>query len=305
MHPIIFKAGPLILYSFSLFLAIGLFLGSFVVWRYGREEQSEDKLFDSILVSFVFALVFSRLVYIFSHFSFFQLDVLKWMLFFHYPGFSFWGGFFGLILGVVFFTRSKIILRKFADLFSLGISLAIVFGDLGCYLGGCIVGTTARLPWAVAVPGFESLRHPLPLYLLLVDLLVSFLVFKSYTYLKDNRKDLSEARNGLTALFYLSLFFLMRGGAEFYKEKAVIVRGVSVVGVFLCISGFLGIVIFYIKIGRSIRADVRAILVKIRTILLKIYGKIKSVKKRENTIFLLNDSLTEEKKESFNGQQNS
>lgn len=165
MHPIIFKAGPIILYSFSLFLAIGLFLGSFVIWKLGREEHSEDKLFDCVLTSFISALLISRFFYIFSHFDFFGFDVLKWILFSHYPGFSFWGGFWGLFAGLIIFTRSKVLFRKFVDLFVLGISLMMIFGDIGSYLGGSLVGSVAHLPWAVIVPGFESTRHPLQVYL--------------------------------------------------------------------------------------------------------------------------------------------
>jgi len=101
MHPIIFKAGPLILYSFNLFLAVGLFLGCFIVWKFGRDEHSEDKLFDSVLISFILALAISRIFYIFANFNFFGLDILKWVLFSHYPGFSFWGGFVGIFAGLV------------------------------------------------------------------------------------------------------------------------------------------------------------------------------------------------------------
>jgi len=169
---------------------------------------------------------------------------------------------------------------------------------MGCYLGGCIVGDPAKLPWAVLVPGYEFTRHPLPIYLLLADIIVLFLVFKAYNYLKDERKDLSDARNGLTALFYLSSFFILRGISEFYKDKPIYFRGVPFVGIFISILGLLGLLIFYKKIGRNFKAD-------FKSIFSKIYVKINSIKKKENTIFLLNDSLTIEKKENLDGRPNS
>lgn len=305
MHPIIFKAGPLILYSFSLFLAVGLFLGSFVVWKFGREDHSEDKLFDSVLISFVSSLAISRLFYIFSHFDFFRFDVLKWILFSHYPGFSFWGGFVGIFIGLAIFIRSKILFKKFIDLFVLSISLILVFGDIGCYLGGCVVGGVAKLPWAVIVPGFESTRHPLPIYMLIADVMVFLMVFKIYYYLKEKRKDLSDSRHGLVALFYLSMFFLLRGTSEFYKDKTFYFREIPVAGILIVVLGFLGLLIYYKKIGRSFKADLRFVLVSFKSLILKIYGKISSIKKKESTIFLLNDSLTIEKKENPNGEPNS
>lgn len=246
MHPVIFKIGPFILYSFSLLLAIGLVMGSFVVWRLGREEQSEEKLFDTILISFILTLLTSRFFYIFSHFDFFSFDVLKWILFLHYPGFSFWGGFMGAVLGLIISTRSRLLLLKYVDLFSLGFALAVIFGDLGCFLGGCVVGSPARLPWAIVVPGFEFSRHPLSFYLFLADFVVLVLIFKIYYYFKG--------QSGLTGLFYLSLFFIVRGLAEFYKD------GRSFMGHGLIVLGFLGAVVFYKKIGRSFKDDCDRIL---------------------------------------------
>lgn len=320
MHPIIFKAGPLIIYSFSFFLALGLFFACFVVWKYGRDEHSEEKLFDSILFSFITSLFFARIVFTLSHFDFFGLDLLKWLLFFHYPGFSLWGGFLGLSIGLMLVTRSKALLLKFADLFSLGISFALIFGDLGCQLGGCTVGRAATLPWAIAMPGFLYTRHPLAIYFMVLDFLVMLIVIKTFFYLRERRKDLSDLRNGMTMLLYLSLFSIVRGVGEYYKELSLVVNKVHVVGVVLIFFGTVGMIIFYRKLGRSVKVDIRIFLSKakhmlvslatfVRSIFPRIYGKIVGVRKKESSIFLLNDSLVEEKlsksrvtKENTDGQ---
>lgn len=297
MHPIVFKIGPLILYSFSLFLAIGLVLGSFIVWKHGKGTESEEKLFDSILVSFIFALLFSRIFYIGSHFDYFSLDILKWILFLHYSGFSFWGGFFGAFVGLIFSVRSKHLFNRFFDLFSLGLTFTIIFGDLGCFLGGCVVGKPASLPWAMAVADFEFMRHPLPLYLFLGDLVILILVFKTYHYFKEVRGGFLTDKPGLIGLVYLSLFFITRGLSEFYKEGAIHINDIPILGILLFLLGLLGLIIFYKKIGRSFKGDFRALF-------LKIYARILILKNKKGTLYLLNDSINFERN-SRDGQKNS
>lgn len=297
MHPILFKIGPFVLYSFSFLVALGLLLGCFVVWKYGREEHSEEKLFDTVLVTFIFSIIASRISYVVIHFDFFGLNVLKWILFSHYPGFSFWGGFIGAVFALVVLTRKKDIFRKFIDIFSLAVSLVMIFGNLGCFFGGCIIGKPANLPWSVTFPGYEYTRHPLSLYLFLTDIFIIFFVFKIFFYLKEKRRDLFKEEPGLTGIFYLSLYFVVRGAAEFYREKSFNISNIPILGLVFIFFGLAGLVWFYKKIGRSFKRD-------FKTIFSKIYDKILTLKKKKNTIFLLNDSIDIEK-ETKNGQQNS
>lgn len=257
MHPILFQLGPIIIYSFSLFLATGLFFGAFIVWKFGRNEFSEDRLFDGIFISFLTALAIGRLFFVFLHFDFFSFDILKWILFTHYPGFSFWGSIIGGALGFLLFNRSKSLLIRLSDLYILGFSLGIIFGDFGCHLNGCSVGREASLLWATPYAGFVGRRHPVSLYAFIFDLVLFILVFRILNYL--NTKG-----NWLLSLFYVSLFFITRGVVEFYKENTIYFRGIPVLSLGFIVLGTTFLIIFYKRIGRSFKEDVNAILGKLR-----------------------------------------
>lgn len=308
MHPVLFSVGPIIVYSFSLFLVLGLFLGSFVIWKEGRSGFGENKLFDGILICFLSGLLVARLFFVFFHFDFFSLDVIRWILFVHYPGFSFWGGVVGAFLGLTFFTRSKELFLKLADLYSLGMPLMLIFGDFGCFLNGCVVGKPARLFWAMDYPGVMEGRHPVPLYALLLDFILLLLLFKVFNMVNNKRKELSDERFGLVSLFYFSSFMIARGTLEFYKDKTLYFKGIPVLIPVFVVFGVLGLVIFYKKIGRGFKEDVRGFVALVKRRLsggvnkakriVGVFGFLKNKTKRKvEVISMFNNSLSSDKNE--------
>ncbi|GAG43512.1 unnamed protein product, partial [marine sediment metagenome] len=119
-------------------IALGFFLGSFLIWQKGREEHFEESsLMDGILLVIMAALIVSRIWYVIfnwsaswrigSFISFFDL-VKK-------PGFAWQGALLGGIFTlVVYCKKKKWDFYKLADLSVFGIILGLIFGNIGLFL---------------------------------------------------------------------------------------------------------------------------------------------------------------------------
>lgn len=84
----------------------GFFIGCFIVWKRARQELfSEEMVFDTILVVYLFGLVASRIAFILFHFDLFGLGLLRWLLVGLYPGMSLAGGLIGGLAALWYMTR--------------------------------------------------------------------------------------------------------------------------------------------------------------------------------------------------------
>lgn len=64
MLPVLLTLGPITVYSFSIALGIGFFLGVFIAWRRLRDlGLDEEKILDAIILGSICGLVFSKLIY--------------------------------------------------------------------------------------------------------------------------------------------------------------------------------------------------------------------------------------------------
>lgn len=161
MLPVLFSIGNVTISSFGVFLALAFLWGVLLIWRLVRAwDFPEEKILDLTLLTFVGGLIFARLYFVLEHWQLFgSLDRI--LLVNKYPGFSFWGGFLGGWLALLFFTKKfKMDFLAVADIGAVGFLGALILGDLGCFLGGCGIGVSSHLFFAAPMVGVIGKRFP-------------------------------------------------------------------------------------------------------------------------------------------------
>lgn len=180
MLPVLFSLGPITVYTFGFFLAIGFFLAAFIIWRRLKDLGfKEEKIIDGIIVLAVCGLLASRLFFIFQNFEKFGVFLGRWLLVGRYPGFSFWGGVAGIILALIWFCRrQKWDFWRVADEVTFGILPFLFLAQLGVFFDGTSPGKPTSMPWGVFFPGSLLRQHPVSLFMAILLFLVSLFLLK-------------------------------------------------------------------------------------------------------------------------------
>jgi len=149
MHPILFKIGPITIYTYGVMVALGIFFGSLILVRLGeregiRREDIVDTAFWSVVAGFIGARLF---------FFIYNPEYLKpwYRLFYIWEGGLVWYGgvIFGALTAIYFIRKRKIPVWKFADVVSIALSVGLGFGRIGCTMAGCCYGKVCHAPFAI------------------------------------------------------------------------------------------------------------------------------------------------------------
>jgi phosphatidylglycerol:prolipoprotein diacylglycerol transferase len=247
MFPVIASIEGLTISSFGLFLMLAFLTGFFVVWRIIRlYDIDPEKIIDLSLLIFLGSIIGARLFFVVTHFPQFNnlfrvIDLLK------NPGLSFWGGFFGGALMVIFFSkRLKLRLWQAADLIMVGFFIALAVGGIGCLLGSCEYGVPSQLPFAVTQIGVLEKRFP-------VQILQSLLSLAAFWYLWKSiiRFHFDGQITGI-GLILLAVIKLI---TEPLKTPQVAIRDISIT-YFLCLILLIsGIWLLYNRSKKSLKQD--------------------------------------------------
>lgn len=163
MFPVLFSIGSFSVSSFGFFLAVAFLFATFLVWRLARAwDFEEEKILDLTLLTFFGGLVGARIFFISQNVDFFGIDIVKMIAITKYPGFSFWGAFLGGWLSLYFFSRKlKVGFWEVADIAAVGFLGGLIFGNIGCLLGGCGVGIESNTFLGVKMVGMIGNRLPI------------------------------------------------------------------------------------------------------------------------------------------------
>jgi len=254
MYPVLFRFGPITVYSFGAFMALAALTAAWVVHAelkrrgYNRELAS----------SFVFAaalggLIGARLLFIFDEWDNFIAAPLKYI--FTGAGFTWYGGFLGGTLAVSWVVKkNKIPWLVGADIAAPALAIAYGVGRLGCHVAGDgDWGTVTNVPWGVAytnaiigwvdpntgIPYPPGTRvHPTPIY----EFIESVVVFTILWLLRD--KDYAP---GTIAWLYLILTGFARFIVEFWRINPPLASGLSEAQWFSLALMALGFSLFLIR----------------------------------------------------------
>jgi len=189
------RIGPLTFYPWGFVVGLG-FLASFLftLRQWKAAKMDPEKLINLSLWIIFGGLAGSRLLFILENFQFFENDFFS-IFYFWQGGMSFYGGLIGGIAAFFFYSRKRLDWITAADILVLSLPLGFAIGRLGCFLVNDHLGALTNLPWAILYPDGTG-RHPVALYLILLELLLFCFLF----IIKNKVKTV-----GLLSLFYLLL----------------------------------------------------------------------------------------------------
>jgi len=163
--------GPIAIYTYGLFIAIGILVFTWFISRDYRftTMNLSGKFSEILMVSTIAGFFGGRLLYILEEPNTFA-SYLEWFAFWK-EGFSILGSILGILLiGPLYLKKYGIPILPFSDLVSVYIPLLQAIARIGCFFAGCCYGITATVPWAIiytdsnTIAPLHSYLHPTQLY---------------------------------------------------------------------------------------------------------------------------------------------
>lgn len=155
MHPELFEI-PIVhltVKSYGFMMVMG-FLAAVTVIRYLSRHFTRDPqhITNAALYSLIAGVVGARIFFVVHYYDQFRGS---------WGGlFAIWNGGLELIGGVVlaiavillYIRHHKLPMRHYLDVLAIGLTTALIFGRIGCFLNGCCYGKPTELPWGMRFP---------------------------------------------------------------------------------------------------------------------------------------------------------
>lgn len=155
MHPELFEI-PILhvtVKSYGFMMVVG-FLAAVTVIRYLSRHFTKDPqhITNAALYALIAGVIGARAFFVIHYYDQFRGN---------WGGlFAIWNGGLELLGGVVaaiavilaYIRYHKLPMRHYLDVLAIGLTAALMFGRIGCFLNGCCYGKPANLPWAVRFP---------------------------------------------------------------------------------------------------------------------------------------------------------
>ncbi|MBU2621537.1 MAG: prolipoprotein diacylglyceryl transferase [Proteobacteria bacterium] len=215
MFPVLLKIGPLSIFTYGFFIAVGFLAGIYIAVKEARRlGENPEMIMDLCFYLLVAAIIGSRLFYVATNPKMFLDDPVEILKIWN-GGLVFYGGFIAaLITGIIYLKAKNIPVWKTADIMVPSVALAHFFGRIGCFFAGCCYGKYCDLPWAVTFNNPDSLApqglplHPTQLYSAFNNLAIFLLLF----FLRK-RKDY----DGQLFWIYVLIYGITRSFIEIFR----------------------------------------------------------------------------------------
>lgn len=128
-------------------------------------------------------------------------------------GMSSHGGMIGVAIAMFIALRKlreKITLWQLGDLLAVPIALGLAFGRFGNFINLELYGPVTDLPWGIAIPDVEGLRHPVQIYAMIKDIFIASVCYLSLMHMK---------KEGTTLGFFFVLYGILRFVTEFLRVE--------------------------------------------------------------------------------------
>jgi len=128
-------------------------------------------------------------------------------------GMSSHGGMLGLIAAMLLVCRKySIPFLALADIAVIPAAIGLALGRMGNFINLELYGTVTTLPWGIAIPGVEGLRHPTQLYAVAKDLAIAIVCFVHVSRIPYKR-------NGQTFAVFLMMYAVLRFTVEYLRVQ--------------------------------------------------------------------------------------
>ncbi len=231
MYPILFKIGPLTVYGYGFWIAVGLLLGFWLISREARRQGLPHNTVVNIAFwTIIFSFIVSKFGLAFEYPSYYASHIKELLR----SGGVFYAGLIGgLIFVIVALKLKKLPFWKTMDIYALAIPLGHGFGRQGCFSAGCCYGRPTDVPWGVVFHSQFAHEHvgtPLGVKIHPVQLYESFLNFILFGILYYIMRRKKKFDGEISAL-YLIGYGIIRFHDEYYRgdpDRGWIIHGSSV-----------------------------------------------------------------------------
>jgi phosphatidylglycerol:prolipoprotein diacylglycerol transferase len=243
MHPVLLKIGPIAIYTYGLFVALGVVAWMFISKKEAvRLGQDEGPITDLCFLIVVSSMLGARLFYVAVNPEMFLENPLEIFKIWN-GGLVFYGGFIAaVVVAMLYLKKRRMPIWQTADVLAPGLAAGHALGRVGCFFAGCCYGKTCDLPWSVTFSDSLSLAplgiplHPTQLYEV-ANNLVLFVVL----WLFRRRKTF----DGQVFWIYLLMYGFTRAVLEIFRGDP---RGLFFNGN-LSVSQIIGIALAVLAIG--------------------------------------------------------
>ncbi len=211
--------GPLSIHWYGIMYLLGFTIGMWLLPKLQKLrslDMTAAQRESLVLHVFFGVLLGGRLGYVLfyggTHFFEHPLEIFAvWQ-----GGMSSHGGIIGVILALLLFTRrQRIPLLKLTDTVMVPVAIGLALGRVGNFINLELYGTITTLPWGMAFPGADGLRHPTQIYAILKDLLIAALCF---WHIK--RTAGVERAAGVTTAIFLVSYGILRCVVETFRDQS-------------------------------------------------------------------------------------
>lgn len=237
MDEMLFKVNSFAVYSFSLLVVFSFLWGSFVFYKKAIESHFEElPVLDTVVFIGFWSFIWGRVLFFIFNYGIFRDHWVRVFFLKDYPGISHWGLIIGLLFGL--YLSLKNIKAKYVDWLDL-IMLGVI-GGLPIYFAGL---TMISFSWFNLVMS--------------VVLAIAFGFFwkaegeyRTYSWYRYKR---TQARSGFLSGSGMIVFGLVMLIVQLFGAK-------SLVEILLSVSLIVaGIVLVYIRSGRTIKEDIKIV----------------------------------------------
>jgi phosphatidylglycerol:prolipoprotein diacylglycerol transferase len=195
MHPVIFKLGPLNVYSYGFMVALGFAAATLCLYmRASKFGIDRNNVVDLMILMLVSGIAGARIFYILQNLSYYRLNPSE-MPNLSKGGLVWYGAFIsGLGVSAIYIKIKKMDFWASLDLAAPYIALAQALGRIGCFMNGCCYGVAMA----------DGLVHPTQLYSA-ASLVAIFIVLRIW---QDHRHFKGEIFLGYCVLYSSKRFFM-------------------------------------------------------------------------------------------------
>lgn len=218
MYPVLFKFGPIHIYSYGLMLAFAFLLATFLARRRAFSIGMDGGAILDLGIYLVIAgILGARLLYVFLNLEYYKDNPLESIMIWR-GGLVWYGGLILAILVAIWFLRAKKLPPlKTGDLIIPYVALGQAIGRIGCFLNGCCYGKPTMLAIGVRFGPAQVPVHPTQLY-------ESVAMFLVYLILRGR-----SPYDGKTFFLYLIFYSTFRFFNEFLRgDNPIALMGLTV-----------------------------------------------------------------------------
>ncbi|MFH1222890.1 MAG: prolipoprotein diacylglyceryl transferase [Pseudomonadota bacterium] len=218
MKPVLFNIGQISIYSYHLFIMLGIFLGLWFFNRYGKKAGLKYiEIVDVSLVAIVSAYAGARLFHVLFVMPEYYLNNPLEIFALWKGGFVIYGAILTPIIFVYWYAKKKQLnFLLITDLLTPSLAIGTFLGRFACLFQGCCFGAQTIMPWGMIFPqgangGFTPAGiplHPTQIYLSLHGLIMFFIL---------NWRIKGKKFDGELTLWYLILYAVGRFIIEYFR----------------------------------------------------------------------------------------